>query len=162
PYKKILAVVRPFGRGDTLDLVRQHFARLQIFYLQCILAVPGDVGSKRQKPPILARRNIAYGKIFVALRHLVLIEQKFPGGSILHFAAEIGWILLALFGLRKIPIVAKLVRYARVVLLYAAEHFLVKAVDKSLVFAHEGLSVFIVGLEIFDDLGVFLLVAVTQ
>ena len=126
------------------------------------MPVAGRIGCEREEIAIVARGEFADRKIFVALRHLVLVEQHFGSGAILCPAAEVRRILLSLLGPVEIPILAILVRYGCVVLFYASEHFLVQRVDEWLMPAHKGLGIGLVVLEVLDYLRVFFVRAVAQ
>ena len=145
-----LVVGSPFERRYALGSVGKRLASAQIFHVQGVLPVTGDVSGVRQKIRIVADLETAQAEERVPFRGLVAVQQHFFRRVHAAFAPALDGILLAFFGARIVKIAIAAGGHREVSLLDAAQHFRIQRLFKRLqTFGHR-VGVGVLGLQILD------------
>ncbi len=143
-----LVVGRPEGRDDLAELVREVFARAQVFDLEDVLAVAVVVDGVGQQVRVVRDRVGRHRGVVVPLVQLVEVERDLLGRGHRALAARVDRVLLALDGARVVEVAVLAVGHLRVGLLDATEHLFVELGLQVGGRLHHGVGVGVLGFEV--------------
>ena len=148
------AVGGPRDGGDALGAVAQELARRQVLHVQRVLPESREVHRVGELGRIGAHVHEADGGVLVAPRELVLVEQDLLGRFHRALAAAIDRVLQPLDLAQVVPVSVAQVWHALVGFLDAREDLLVEQLAEALQRLHHRLGVAVLGVEVFDHLGI--------
>ena len=104
-------IVRPDHRGDTLRRVGQRGAGFQIFEVERVLAIAGDVSCVGEQFSITANGHVVDREKRFIFRELIGVQINFFFGIEAAFFARVNRILFTRLGTRIVEILTAFVRY---------------------------------------------------
>ena len=149
-------VRRPCYRGDIFDALRQEVARAEVFDGERVLAEAGEVDRVGQAVAVVADGVRAQRKERMSFREGVEVQRHLLRRVETSRLAAEDRVLLALLRARVVEVAASPVGDGLIVLLDAAEHFLVERLLKRLGPLHDRVGVRVLGREVGDDVRIVL------
>ncbi len=144
------AVGGPRERRDAHRGIAREAARGELLHVQRVLAEAREIDRVGEQTAVGAHVEGAHGRVRVALRELVLVEQHLLGRLHGALAPAVDGVLQALDLALVIPVLVVPVGHALVGLLDAREHLAVQRVAELGERARHLLRVAVLGVEVFD------------